>query len=149
MEEEGIPALRDIIEQDDWLCKVDLKDACLVVPMHKNSKDYLTFENQEGAVYRYKSLIFGLSVSLRVFNKIMKRHLFTGKDERDGKVSNQSKASPGSSRFYYKLQKKAQKNQEFVGFIFNTRNMQILVPQLKINNLLKRVKQVLRHQQKQ
>lgn len=68
---EGVPALREIIEPDDYLCKIDLKDAYVVIPIHHDSMDYLTFENQ-GTVYRYRSLAFGLSVSPRIFSKIMR-----------------------------------------------------------------------------
>jgi hypothetical protein len=68
---EGVRTLREITEPEDWICKIDLKDAYVVVPIHPDSRDYLTFEN-EGIVYRYKSLDFGLSVAPRVFSKIMK-----------------------------------------------------------------------------
>jgi hypothetical protein len=68
---EGVPALRELIEKDDYICKVDLKDAYVVVPIHTESQDYLSFEN-EGVVYRYKSLAFGLSIAPRIFSKIMR-----------------------------------------------------------------------------
>ncbi|KAG1582818.1 hypothetical protein G6F47_006478 [Rhizopus delemar] len=59
---EGVPTLREIIEENDYICKIDLKDAYVVIPIHPDSQDYLSFENQ-GTVYRYKSLAFGLSVA--------------------------------------------------------------------------------------
>ncbi|KAG1392178.1 hypothetical protein G6F58_012566 [Rhizopus delemar] len=68
---EGVPALRDIIEKDDFMCKVDLKDAYVVVPVHKASQKYLTFENNN-IVYQYTSLAFGLSIAPRVFSKLMR-----------------------------------------------------------------------------
>ncbi|CEP07322.1 hypothetical protein, partial, partial [Parasitella parasitica] len=43
---EGIPALREIIEKDDYMCKIDLKDAYVVVPIHKDSQPYLALENR-------------------------------------------------------------------------------------------------------
>lgn len=67
---EGVPALREIIERNDFICKLDLKDAYVVTPIHPNSKKYLTFQNQ-GIVYQYKTLAFGMSVSPRVFSKMM------------------------------------------------------------------------------
>jgi hypothetical protein len=48
---EGVPALRELIEKDDYICKIDLKDAYVVVPIHDDSKGFLSFEN-EGVVYR-------------------------------------------------------------------------------------------------
>jgi hypothetical protein len=67
---EGVPALREIIERNDFICKLDLKDAYVVTPIHPNSKKYLTFQNQ-GIVYQYKTLALGMSVSPRVFSKMM------------------------------------------------------------------------------
>lgn len=40
---EGVLALRDIIEQDDFICKVNFKDAYVVVPIHQDSQKYWTF----------------------------------------------------------------------------------------------------------
>ncbi|KAG1138305.1 hypothetical protein G6F37_010754 [Rhizopus arrhizus] len=68
---EGVPALRELIERDDFICKIDLKDAYVVVPIHPESQDFLSFEN-EGVVYRYKSLAFGLSIAPRIFSKAMR-----------------------------------------------------------------------------
>lgn len=68
---EGIPALREIMEKkNDYICKLDLKDAYVVVGLHPQSRKYLTFMNQ--GVYQYKTLAFGMSVSPRVFSKMMR-----------------------------------------------------------------------------
>ncbi|KAG0755272.1 hypothetical protein G6F24_011942 [Rhizopus arrhizus] len=68
---EGVPALRQIIEKDDLMCKLDLKDAYVVVPIHPTSQQFLTFKHQN-IVYQYRSMAFGLSVAPRVFTKIMR-----------------------------------------------------------------------------
>ncbi|KAG1124801.1 hypothetical protein G6F42_009291 [Rhizopus arrhizus] len=68
---EGIPALREIMEKNDFICKLDLKDAYVVVGLHPQSRKYLTLMNQ-GIVYQYKTLAFGMSVSPRVFSKMMR-----------------------------------------------------------------------------
>lgn len=68
---EDVPVLREIAEKGDYMCKLDLKDASVVIPIHLDSQDFLNFKNQ-GTVYHYKSLAFGLSVAPRVFSKIMK-----------------------------------------------------------------------------
>ncbi|KAG1181129.1 hypothetical protein G6F36_010105 [Rhizopus arrhizus] len=49
----------------------NLKDAYAVVGLHPQSRKYLTFMNQ-GVVYQYKTLAFGMSVSPRVFSKMMR-----------------------------------------------------------------------------
>jgi hypothetical protein len=68
---EGISALRGLMEKDGYICKTDLKDAYVVVPMHIDFQKFLIFEN-EGVIYRHKSLAFGLSVAPRIFSKIMR-----------------------------------------------------------------------------
>lgn len=35
---EGVPALREIMEKNDYICKIDLKDAYVVVPIHPHSR---------------------------------------------------------------------------------------------------------------
>ncbi|KAG1205851.1 hypothetical protein G6F69_009228 [Rhizopus microsporus] len=57
---EGVPALRDIVEPNDFLTKIDLKDAYIVVPIHPDSRKFLSFSHK-GTIYQYKSLAFGLS----------------------------------------------------------------------------------------
>jgi hypothetical protein len=60
---EGIAALRELLEPDDFMAKIDLKDAYTVVPIADDSRQYLTFQNR-GIVYRYRGLPFGGSLSL-------------------------------------------------------------------------------------
>lgn len=68
---EGIPALREIIQERDFICKIILKDVYVVVPIHPASRQYLSFQNQ-AQVYQYKTLAFGMCVSPRVFSKLMR-----------------------------------------------------------------------------
>lgn len=63
---EGVPALRELIQEGDWMTKIDLKDAYTVVPIHHSSRQFLSFEHR-GVVYQYTSLPFGMSVAPRVF----------------------------------------------------------------------------------
>lgn len=65
---EGILALRDTIEKDDLMCKLDLKDAYVAIPVHEESKKFLGFKHQN-CEYQYESLAFGQSVAPRVFKK--------------------------------------------------------------------------------
>ncbi|KAG2233244.1 hypothetical protein INT48_001693 [Thamnidium elegans] len=68
---EGVPALRDLIEQGDYMVKLDLQDAHTVLPIHPSSRPFLAFANQ-GTVYQYKALDFGLNVAPRIFSKILR-----------------------------------------------------------------------------
>ncbi|KAG1526955.1 hypothetical protein G6F52_001971 [Rhizopus delemar] len=71
---EGVPALRDIVEKDDFLTKIDLKDAYIVVPIHPESWKFLSFSHK-GTVYQYRSLTFGQSVAPHLFSKLMRHAL--------------------------------------------------------------------------
>lgn len=160
---EGVPALRDIIEPEDFICKIDLKDAYVVVPIHPESQDFLSFQNQ-GVVYRYTSLAFGLSVAPRVFSKIMKYAIEPLRKDGirlvyyldDICILAKTKAEMNilTHRIrlhlenlvfminYSKSMLLPVKSQEFLGFQFNTKKMEISVPSMKINNLLKKIKQL-------
>lgn len=59
---EEVPALREILEKNDYMYRIDLKDAYVMVPIHPHSRKFLTFQN-EGVVYQYPSLAFGLSIA--------------------------------------------------------------------------------------
>lgn len=68
---EGVPALRQLTEKNDFAVKIDLKDdAYVVVPIHLQSRKYLSFKHRGGTVYRYSSLVFGMSSSPLVFAKL-------------------------------------------------------------------------------
>jgi len=69
---EGIPALRELIEKGDFIAKLDLKDAYTVVPLHEDSRKFMTFDHR-GVVYQYKSLPFGLSVVRAYSQKLCER----------------------------------------------------------------------------
>lgn len=68
---EEVPALRDLIEPGDYMVKLDLQDAYTVIPIHPETRPFLVFEN-EGIIYQYKSLNFGLNVAPRIFSKILR-----------------------------------------------------------------------------
>lgn len=67
---EGIPMLRDILQEGDWMCKVDLRDAYLTVPVAQQSQPLLSFK-WAGRQFRFRALAFGLASAPRVFTKLL------------------------------------------------------------------------------
>jgi hypothetical protein len=94
-----------------------------------DSQKYLTFMNN-GTVYQYTSLAFGLSIAPRIFSKIMRYALEPLRAKALGFLINEKKSVLLPS-----------KSQEFLGFLFNTKTMKISLPQPKINKLLRRIHQ--------
>ena len=68
---ESILSLRDVLKKDNYMIKVDLKDAYITVPIHAPHRKYLQFL-WNGTNYQFKVLPFGLSTAPRTFTKIMR-----------------------------------------------------------------------------
>ena len=68
---EGLHLLPVLLQQGDWMAKMDLKDAYLQVPIHPDHQSFLTFQ-WEQKWYKFTCLPFGLSSAPRVFTKLMK-----------------------------------------------------------------------------
>ena len=68
---EGIYSLPDLIQPQDWMVKLDLKDAYLQIPICKEHQHLLQFQ-WESKVYQFQCLPFGLTSAPRVFIKVLK-----------------------------------------------------------------------------
>ena len=63
--------LRDLLRMNDYLVKIDLKDAYLTVPVWKDHQKYLRSLWQE-SMFEFVCLPFGLATASRVFTKLLK-----------------------------------------------------------------------------
>ena len=63
---EGIHLTQMLLQEDDWMVKLDLKDAYFAVPIHLADRKYLTFQFRS-TIYQFECLPFGLSSAPRVF----------------------------------------------------------------------------------
>ena len=68
---ENISNLKDVILPRDWMCKIDLKDAYLSVPMHRSNWKFLRFSWKE-EYYQFQTLPFGLTSAPYVFTKLLR-----------------------------------------------------------------------------
>ena len=68
---ENIQQLQDILLPNDWMVKIDLKEAYYSVPIHPHSQDLLRIW-WNGSPYKFTCLPFGLSSAPRTFTKLLK-----------------------------------------------------------------------------
>ena len=68
---ESVRTVKAIIQKGDWLVKLDLKDAYLSVPIHKDHQKYLRFR-WENRAWQFRALPFGLSSAPQTFTKLLK-----------------------------------------------------------------------------
>ncbi|KAK3101403.1 hypothetical protein FSP39_003322 [Pinctada imbricata] len=68
---EGIHMLKDLLTKNDWMIKIDLKDAYLTVSIAEEDRQYLKFLWKD-KVMQFSSLPFGIALAPRVFTKLMK-----------------------------------------------------------------------------
>ena len=68
---EGLHCLKFLVEQDDLLCKKNLKEAHLPVPLNKNSQKFARFQWSDN-IYEFLSLCFGLGPALSFFTELSK-----------------------------------------------------------------------------
>ena len=73
---EGIHLMCDLMRPNDWLSKIDLKDAYFVIPIWENHKKYFRFRWTDSSL-QFTCLPFCLAVAPRLFTKIRNRLLLS------------------------------------------------------------------------
>lgn len=69
--QENLSFALDLIQKNDYLTKVDLKDAYFHIKIHPDFQQFLCF-SWKGVLYKFVVLPFGLAPAPRVFTKVMK-----------------------------------------------------------------------------
>ena len=77
---ENIKLVKEIIQSNDFLTSIDLKDAYFAIPMCEIDQSYLCF-SWENQFYRFICLPFGLSSAPRLFTKVMKPVIATARSK--------------------------------------------------------------------
>lgn len=153
---EGIHSLRDLLRPNDWLGKIDLKDAYFVVPIWENHQKFLRFL-WKGSLMEFACLPFGLASAPRIFTKLMKPvvallrrsgiRLIIYLDDilfmnqtpmalrRDISTALHLLENLGFIINMTKSQLDPTQTLEFLGFLVNTRDMTLVLPQGKVTNI--------------
>ena len=67
---ETVKSVRQAMRLNDWAVSIDLTDAYLHVPIHRQSRKYLRFVHED-QIYHFSALPFGMSLSPLIFSKLM------------------------------------------------------------------------------
>ena len=68
---EGLYCLKRLLQNGDYMCKIDLKDAYFSVLLSKDSRKLVRFQ-WEGSLYEFLCLCFKLNTAPRAFTKFLK-----------------------------------------------------------------------------
>ena len=68
---ESLKSVKDLMKKDDWMIKIDLKDAYFTVPLGEDSRKFVRFP-WKGKLYQFLCLCFGLGPAPRLFTKLLK-----------------------------------------------------------------------------
>ena len=153
---ESIRTAKGLLQRDDWLVKLDLKDAYLTVPLHSSHRNFLAFR-WRGQLWRFRTLPFGLSSAQYTFTKLMKPvvailrklgfRLILYLDDMLVMAQTQEEIKKGLTTalilltalgFVVNMKKSVihpTQEIEFLGFVLNTRSMSISLPQQKLKSL--------------
>jgi hypothetical protein len=147
---EGIHLLCDLLQPQDWLGKIDLKDAYFVIQVWKHHRKYLRFI-WKGTLLEFACLPFCLATAPRQFTKIMKPVvallrragirliIYLG----DLLFMNQSKE--GLKLVMATAQYIPTQQLEFLGFLVNTQGMTLLLPDCKVEAIKAHCTHLLAH----
>ena len=150
---EGTHLLRDLLQPNDWMGKIDLKDAYFVIPIWENHQKFLRFLWKD-SLMEFACLPFGLASAPRIFTKLMKPVvallrrsgirliiylddiLFINQTptglQRDMSAAIHLLENLGFVINLTKSQLKPTQTLEFLGFIVDTKNMTLVLPQGKV-----------------
>ena len=163
---EGLHLLKELLQSNDYLCKLDLKDAYFCIPMSQKSRRFLRFL-WEGNLYEFLCMCFGLGPAPLIFTKLMKIpiSLFRRINIRvivfldDMLLMSQTieliEMARDTTTFllqnlgFVVNQKKSQmtpvKQIEFLGITVDSETMTLALPQGKVDQIVGRCEEFLKH----
>ena len=160
---ESIRTVKGVMQKGDWLCKLDLKDAYLTIPIHQSQQPLLRFL-WNSRMWQFKVLPFGLSSAPWVFTKLTKPISSTLRrlgirmilylDDMLIMSRTQAEASTNLATvmtllvglgFIVNLRKSVltpTQQVEFLGFTLDSQKMAISLPQDKLHALKKQARKI-------
>lgn len=161
---EDMRTLGALIQREDWMVKIDLKDAYLHVPIHPAYRKYLQIQT-EGETYQFKALPFGLNIAPQIFTRILKAALkplrkrgfrfaaylddicllAPSKEaaERQGKEMVQHLQQKGFIMNTKKTCLEPSQRREFLGLNVDSTTLTLSVPNKKLDKIRREVKSIL------
>ena len=158
---EGMHLIKDLLQEHDFLIKIDLKDAYFGIPLDKSSIKYIRFQ-WEGNLYEFLCLCFGLGPAPLIFTKLLKipiallrrinvRIIFL--DDMLVMAQTLKEISQAKETLIFLLQnlgflinfKKSQLTsvKEILGLVINSVNMTLVLPQEKVLDIQNRCAQLI------
>ena len=67
---EGMHIVRDLLQTQDWMTRLSLKDAYFAIPVHHEHRKFLRFRWGTQS-FQFNSLPFGLPITPRLFTKVL------------------------------------------------------------------------------
>ena len=153
---EGIHSLKSLLQREDWLIKIDLKDAYFSIPVSQDHRKFLCFRVEDKR-YQFNCLPFGLASAPWVFTKTLRPVAALGRelgmrliiyiDDILLMAESEEKARDQASGLVYLLQclgfiintgksiLKPTQSLEFLGFTINTVAMELSLPPAKIKKI--------------
>ena len=161
---EGLHLLKEMMQEKDYMCKIDLKDAYFCLPLHPTHRKYVRFQ-WEGRIYEFLPLCFGLGPAPRIFTKLLKVpiallrrlniRIIIYLDDMLIMCQSQGELVVAQETLIFLLQHLGfvinQKKSlltpvqkiEFLGMEINSVTMTLTLPQEKVNKLLQQCQEVL------
>ena len=72
---EGLLLLKDTLQEEDCMCKIDHKDAYFSAPLNKKSHRFLSLKSKN-LFHKFLCLCFGLEPAPKIFTKLMKMSIY-------------------------------------------------------------------------
>jgi hypothetical protein len=160
----GLPVVRQMLRQRDWLTSIDLEDAFHHVKLTRQAQRYLAFRAMD-KVYTFRAMLFGLSSAPRVFTALLRpviKHLhrlgirvvsylddlLIASATYQQSLLDYNRVEQTLTRLGFKLnQAKCESTPtqhiRFLGFNFNTRSFRMSVPADKVKQIRQHSRRIL------